>query len=114
MEDCIFCKIVDKKIPSKIVFENEYVLAFNDISPVTPIHILVIPKKHIKSLNDLDEENISYIAKCMLAIKEVAKISGIYDEGYRVVTNIGENGGQAVKHLHFHILGGKKLGTNIV
>lgn len=114
MEDCIFCKIVDKKMSSKIIFEDDYVLAFNDISPVTPVHILVIPKKHIENLNDLDADNIKYIEKCMLAIKEVAKISGIYDDGYRVVTNVGENGGQAVKHLHFHVLGGKKLGLNIL
>lgn len=114
MEECIFCKIVDKKIPSKIVFENDYVLAFHDISPMAPVHILVIPKKHITSLNDVGDNNIEYISKCMLAIKEIAKITKIAEDGYRVVSNVGEDGGQVIKHLHFHILGGKKLNQDIV
>lgn len=114
MEDCLFCKIVEGKIPSKKVFENEYVYAFNDIHPVTPVHVLVIPKIHIKNLNEIDEKNVNYITNIMLSIKEIASILGISDEGYRVVTNVGENGGQAVPHLHFHILGGKKLGVKIV
>lgn len=114
MEDCVFCKIVDKKISSKIVFENEYVMAFYDIAPVAPVHILVIPKKHITSLNDVNIENMNYINECMLSIKEIAKSVGIYNNGYRVITNIGKDGGQAVNHLHFHILGGKKLNQDII
>ena len=109
MEDCLFCKIGRKQIDSEIVYENDYVIAFKDIHPIAPVHILVIPKKHIESLNEVNFDNMKYIDECMLAIKEVAKICEVYDEGYRVVSNIGENGGQVVKHLHFHVIGGKKL-----
>ena len=113
MEDCIFCKIVKGEIPSKKVYEDEEILAFEDINPMAPVHILVIPKKHIKSVNELEEDNNKLIGKIFLVIKNIAKEKGIDEEGYRVVTNIGENGGQEVKHLHFHILGGKKLGIKV-
>ena len=103
---CIFCKIVSKEIPSKIVLENDDFLAFHDINPIAPVHILVIPKKHIKSFNDVDGETM---AKVTEFIKETAKKVDIFKEGYRIITNINENGGQEVKHLHFHILGGAKL-----
>ena len=109
MEDCLFCKIAEKKINSEIVYENDHVIAFKDIHPIAPVHVLVIPKKHITSLNEVDVSNMKCIDECMLAIKEVAKICGVYDDGYRVVSNIGKNGGQVVKHLHFHVIGGKKL-----
>ena len=114
MQECLFCKIAKKEIDSKIVYENEYVLAFNDINPVAPVHVLVIPKVHIKDLNEVNKENITYINEVMLAIKEVAKITGVYESGYRVVSNVGEDGGQVVPHLHFHVLGGKTLGTKVV
>lgn len=108
-EDCVFCKIVEGKIPSTKVYEDEEVLAFKDINPIAPIHILIIPKKHIKSLTELnDDKLLSHIFK---VIKEVAKSQGVEEKGYRVITNIGEDGGQAVKHLHFHVIGGKKLPT---
>ena len=113
MEDCIFCKIVKGEIPSKKVYEDEEILAFEDINPMAPVHILVIPKKHIKSVNELEEEDNKLIGKIFLVIKNIAKEKGIDEKGYRVVTNIGENGGQEVKHLHFHILGGKKLGIKV-
>ena len=113
MEDCIFCKIVKGEIPSKKVYEDEEILAFEDINPMAPVHILVIPKKHIKSVNELEKEDNKLIAKIFLVIKNIAKEKGIDEKGYRVVTNIGENGGQEVKHLHFHILGGKKLGIKV-
>jgi histidine triad (HIT) family protein len=103
---CIFCKIVSGEIPSNKVLENEKFLAFNDINPIAPVHILVIPKKHIKSLNEVDSQTMEEITEF---IKEVAKKAGIFESGYRVITNIGENGGQEVPHLHFHILGGTKL-----
>lgn len=112
--DCLFCKIANKEIDSKIVYENDYVIAFNDINPVAPVHVLVIPKIHIKDLNEVSEENITYIKEAMLAIKEIAKITGVYESGYRVVSNIGEDGGQVVPHLHFHVLGGATLGTKVV
>jgi len=103
---CIFCKIVAKEIPSNVVLENEHALAFHDINPQAPVHILVIPKKHIESFQEV---NADTMAKLTAFIQEVAKKVGVDETGYRVITNIGENGGQEVKHLHFHILGGTKL-----
>ena len=109
MDDCVFCKIVNGNIPSTKVYEDDFVMAFNDIDPIAPIHILVIPKIHINSLMELeDKELLSHIFD---VIKNIAKEQGFAEDGFRVVTNIGENGGQAVKHLHFHILGGTKLPT---
>lgn len=114
MRDCLFCKIVNKEIDSKIVYENDFVIAFNDINPVAPVHVLVIPKSHIKDLNEVGNENEKYIIECMKAIKEVAKITKIDKEGYRVISNTGENGGQVIPHLHFHVIGGKNLGSKIL
>lgn len=108
-ENCVFCKIVKGEIPSTKVYEDDKVLAFKDIEPIAPIHILVIPKVHIKSLLELeDDELLIHINK---VIKSIAKEQGIDKKGFRVLTNVGEDGGQAVKHLHFHILGGTKLPT---
>ena len=110
MEDnCIFCKIVNKEIPSKIVYEDEKVLAFNDINPIAPVHILVIPKKHYASFMELTDDDL--IIHIDNVIKKIAVEKGLDKEGFRVITNIGENGGQEVKHLHYHILGGTKLPT---
>lgn len=114
MSDCLFCKIVNKEIDSKIVYENDFVIAFNDINPVAPVHVLVIPKIHIKDLNEVGNENEKYIIECMKAIKEVAKITKIDKEGYRVISNTGENGGQVIPHLHFHVIGGKNLGDKLI
>lgn len=113
MEDCVFCKIIKGEIPSTKVYEDDEILAFKDINPVTPIHILVIPKKHIESLNEIEQEDQMLIGKIFTVIKKIAKEQGIAENGYRVIANCGEDGGQEVKHLHFHILGGKKLGTKI-
>lgn len=113
-ENCIFCKIVSKEVPSNIVYENEYVIAFYDIHPVTPVHVLVIPKIHIKDTNGVDNNNEKYVSEVFKAIPEIAKKCNIFDDGYRVITNCGKNGGQEVPHLHFHILGGMSLGTKIV
>lgn len=107
--DCVFCKIVNGDIPSTKVYEDEKVIAFKDIAPIAPVHILVVPKQHINSLNELEDNEL--LANIFKTIKKVAKEVGVYEKGYRVVTNIGEDGGQAVKHLHFHILGGEKLPT---
>ncbi len=106
--DCLFCKIINGDIPSSKVYEDEYVYAFKDINPNAPVHVLVVPKTHIDSADCIDETNIDAVSKVMLAIPKVAKICGL-DNGYRVITNIGEDGGQTVKHIHFHILGGEKL-----
>jgi len=113
MNDCIFCKIIKKEIPSNIVYEDNEILAFRDINPAAPVHILVIPKKHISSLIDLKEEDEILIGKIYTVINKIAKQEEIAENGFRVVVNCGEDGGQEVKHLHFHILGGKRLGTKI-
>lgn len=109
MSDCIFCKIIKGEIPSKKVYENEKVFAFEDISPQAPVHIVVIPKKHIESLNDVNEENADYIKEIMIALPKIAKDKSVDKAGYRVINNIGKDGGQTVNHIHFHLLGGRGL-----
>lgn len=111
--DCIFCKIAAGEIPSKKVYEDENVFAFYDINPCAKVHVLVIPKRHIESLDAVDADNIDVVAKVVSAIPVVAAQLGLKN-GYRVLTNIGEDGGQTVKHLHFHILGGEKLPVKIL
>lgn len=106
--DCLFCKIINGDIPSSIVYEDDSVLAFKDINPNAPVHVLVIPKTHITSIDCASDDNIDSISKVIKAVPIVAKTCGL-DNGYRVITNVGEDGGQSVKHLHFHILGGEKL-----
>lgn len=113
MSDCLFCKIVDGKIPSKRVYEDEFVLAFYDIAPNAPVHVLVIPKTHIPSTNAVTPENSALVARIFEAIPKVAKLAGITN-GYRVITNCGADGCQTVPHLHFHILGGKKMNEKLV
>lgn len=106
--DCLFCAIINGDIPSTKVYEDENVLAFKDINPNAPVHVLVVPKTHIDSVDCVDETNIGAISKVMSAIPKVAKICSL-ENGYRVITNVGEDGGQTVKHIHFHILGGERL-----
>ena len=113
MENCIFCKIINKEIPSNVVYEDDDILAFEDIHPAAPVHTLVIPKKHIVSLKELTSENVEIVSKIYLVINKLAEEKGIKERGYRVVVNCGEEGGQEVQHLHFHLLGGKKLGTKM-
>ena len=103
---CLFCKIIEKEIPSNIILEDKNFLAFHDINPKAPVHILVIPKIHIDSFNEVDGATMGGMTNF---IQKVAKELDIDKSGYRVITNIGENGGQEVKHLHFHLLGGAKL-----
>ncbi len=107
--DCIFCKIANKEIPSTIVYEDEDVMAFNDLNPEAPVHILVIPKKHIESLNAASEEDQRLLGEIMLTIAKIAAEQGIAEAGYRVVNNCGEQGGQTVMHLHFHLMGGREM-----
>lgn len=109
MSDCIFCKIVNGEIPSKKVYEDDKVLAFEDIDPQAPVHILVIPKEHIPSIKDINEDNIEVISHIHLVIKRLAKEKGIDKDGFRIVNNCGEKGGQTVGHLHYHLLGGRHL-----
>lgn len=110
--DCLFCSIIKGDIPSKKVYEDEICYAFLDINPQAPIHCLVVPKLHMASLNDIDAENSSAVAHILEVIPRIAVALGA-EGGYRVVTNIGEDGCQSVKHLHFHILGGEKLSENM-
>lgn len=109
MENCLFCKIIAGEIPSKKVYEDENVYAFHDINPNAPVHVLVIPKVHIASIQEVTEENLPAVSAVLKVIPQIAKELGLAENGYRVITNCGEDGGQSVKHLHFHILGGKKL-----
>jgi histidine triad (HIT) family protein len=108
--DCLFCKIVEGTIPATKVLETDTVLAFNDINPAAPVHVLIIPKKHIATMNDVTAEDKALIGDIAIAAQEVAKQLGIKERGYRLINNCNEEGGQVVYHLHVHLLGGKKLG----
>lgn len=112
---CIFCDIIDKKIPSSMVYENEYVYCFNDINPVAPVHVLVVPKKHFDDIMDISgsEDCGLYMSEISKAINEVAKIKGL-EEGFRVINNCREMGGQTVKHIHFHVIGGVQLTEKMI
>lgn len=109
MENCIFCKIAAGLIPSNKVYEDEDIFAFRDINPEAPVHILIIPKKHISSVNDLEPGDEELVGKIFITAKKIAKDEGISESGFRIVTNCGRDGGQIVPHLHFHILGGRNL-----
>lgn len=109
MSDCIFCKIAKGEIPSKKVYEDDKVLAFYDIEPAAPVHVLVIPKNHIGSINEINNENSSIVAHIFEVINKIVVEINIADTGYRVVSNCGDQGGQTVGHLHFHLLGGRNL-----
>ncbi len=111
--DCIFCKIVKGEIPSNKVFEDETVLAFHDIAPQMPVHVIVIPKQHIECAAEIDESNSAVVAHIFEVIAKIGKELGLTN-GYRIINNCGEDGGQTVKHLHFHLLGGEKLGEKLV
>jgi histidine triad (HIT) family protein len=109
MEDCIFCKIAAGLIPCRTVYENDLVLAFEDIHPMAPVHVIIIPKAHIPTLMDIGEERMADLQAVMAAAREVARIKKIDCSGFRVVINCNEEGGQVVFHLHMHLLGGMKL-----
>ncbi len=114
MSDCIFCKIINREIPSTVVYEDEKVLAFNDINPVAPVHVLIVPKAHIGSVKDLTEENAGIMADIHLAANRIAKKLGIDEKGFRLINNCGADAGQTVFHLHYHLIGGTKLGAKII
>ena len=113
MTDCIFCKIIAGDINSVCLYEDEYVYAFKDINPQTPVHFLVIPIKHIISMNEVNAENSQIAAKCLEAIAKIAKDLKL-EAGYRVISNCGADAGQTVFHLHFHVLAGRPLGEKLV
>ena len=109
MEDCLFCKIIKGDIPSSLVYQDDMVYAFRDINPRAPVHVLIIPKKHISTLNDMQDEDETLMGHIMLTAKKIAEMEGIAESGYRTIFNCGKNGRQMVMHIHCHVLGGKLL-----
>lgn len=110
MEDCIFCKIAGHKIPSEIVYEDEEIVAFKDVNPVAPVHILVVPKRHIESIASLTDDDKELVGRVILAANKLAQEASVDKTGFRVVVNHGRDAGQSVPHIHFHLLGGRPLG----
>ena len=110
MSDCIFCKIANGEIPTDFVYEDDKVAAFKDINPAAPVHILVVPKAHIASSLELNEENADLVSHIFMVAGKLARELGFADKGFRIVNNCGEDGGQTVGHIHFHILAGRNLG----
>ena len=109
---CVFCEIIKGNIPSTKVYEDDMILAFKDINPVAPVHIVVVPKEHIECVNDIDETNSKYVAHIFEKLSEIAKGQGI--SSYRIINNCGADAGQSVMHLHFHLIGGTELGEKIL
>ena len=109
MSDCLFCGIVAGSVPSDAVLETDHCYAFRDINPAAPVHVLVVPKAHIDSIADLDGTQTEVLSDLVAAVNQVAAQEGIAESGYRVVTNVGEDAGQLVRHLHFHVIGGRSL-----
>lgn len=112
-ENCIFCKLANGIIPTEFVYESDDICAFDDAAPKAPVHILIVPKKHIASLQTTGEEDREMLAEILHAATEIAKAAGISESGYRVLTNIGDDGGQTIHHLHFHVIGGRKLAIDV-
>ncbi len=106
---CLFCKIIEKDIPSDIVYEDDHVLAFNDINPQAPIHLLIIPKKHIETINEVSVNDTALMGHMIHTAKQLAKQQGIDTTGYRLVFNVNQGGGQEVYHIHLHLLGGRQM-----
>ena len=111
--DCIFCRIVEGKIPSDIVYQDKEIIAFRDIKPQAPVHLVIIPRKHIPSLDQLKESDSALVGRMVAIANQLAKDEGVAQKGYRVVINCGKEGGQLVPHLHLHLLGGRKLSDQI-
>jgi histidine triad (HIT) family protein len=114
MENCIFCKIAKKEIPSTIIYEDDKILAFKDINPVAPIHVLIIPKQHIASVKEVNSTNEQIIIDVHMAANKIAEQLGISESGFRLINNCGADAGQTVFHLHYHLIGGKSLGPKII
>lgn len=109
MADCIFCKIINKEVPSEIIYENDKVVAFKDVEPKAPVHLLIVPKKHIPSINHLEPADKELIGELFLATRNIAKEQNVAETGYRLSFNVGKDAGQTVNHLHLHLMGGGKL-----
>ena len=114
LEDCLFCKIAEKKIPAEVVYEDDTVLAFHDINPVAPIHILLISKKHIASLGKIEDSDKDLLGQLLLTASKIAADLGFSEKGFRLINNCGKDSGQIIDHLHFHLIAGKNLGSQIV
>lgn len=114
MADCIFCKIINKEIDSKIIYEDDDVIAFNDIQPVAPVHILIVPKTHIESMNEINKDNSNALVNMHLAAIQIAKKLGVAEKGYRLINNCGAGAGQTVMHLHYHLIAGINMGEKII
>lgn len=109
MEDCIFCKIINKEIPASVVYEDERMIAFDDINPQAPVHVLLIPKEHYPSLNEIPEDKKDVLSHLLLKAREIAREKEIGERGYRIVLNTARESGQDVLHIHFHLLGGRQM-----
>ena len=107
--ECVFCKIINKEIPAKVVWENDRVLAFENIKPVHPVHVLIIPKKQIASIQEAEAPDGECLSRILLAVPKIAKIKGVDKTGYRLIINCGKDSGQSVDHLHVHLVGGEEL-----
>ncbi|MCX7710326.1 MAG: histidine triad nucleotide-binding protein [Clostridia bacterium] len=114
MDNCIFCKIINKEIPSTVVYEDDRVLAFKDIQPVAPVHVLIVPKKHIPSVKDIQPGEEGYLVDIHKAAVKIAQELGIAENGFRLINNCGKGGGQTVFHLHYHLIGGAELGAKLI
>lgn len=114
MSDCIFCKIIAGEVPSSKVYEDDLIYAFRDISPQTPVHVLIVPKEHIANTNEITSQNAVAVARIFERAGEIASKLGVAQSGYRMITNCGADAGQTVNHLHFHLLGGRSLGEKLV
>ncbi len=112
-DECIFCRIVRKEVPSQTVYEDHDLLAFPDISPTAPVHVLIVPKEHMVNLNDAGPKDVSVLGKMLRLAAKIANAKGVAESGYRIVINNGEEGGQIVPHLHLHLLGGRPLDPKI-
>jgi len=109
MQDCIFCKIIKGEIPCSKVYEDDKVLAFNDINPQAPVHVLIVPKTHVQSIMDMNNDEYQIVSHVFKVASKIAKDMKVDEKGFRIVNNIGEDGGQTVPHVHFHLLGGRSL-----
>ncbi|MFG6138663.1 MULTISPECIES: histidine triad nucleotide-binding protein [Halomonas] len=107
--DCLFCKIINREIPADIVYEDDEVLAFNDIDPKAPTHQLIVPKRHIATLNDIEEDDLALVGRLQFTAAKLARQAGFDEDGYRVVMNCNEQGGQTVYHIHMHLMGGRRF-----
>lgn len=116
MQECLFCKIIKGEIPADIIYSNESIVAFRDIKPAAPVHVLIVPRRHVADLLELagDSDGAALMQQILLAVPEVARRTGVDKRGFRLINNCGEEGGQTIPHVHFHLIGGRKLGEKLL